>query len=113
MRLLEADESELLMNNENLSDAAMSNRAAAQDPILPSPHSAARAIVRGERLLTMRDVENKVGLKKTEIYERIKAGTFPAQLALGPNSVRWLESEIDLWIAELVACRLPPRAIKK
>lgn len=28
-----------------------------------------------------------------------KAGRFPRRMKLGPNSVGWLESEIDEWIA--------------
>ncbi len=51
-----------------------------------------------ERLLRRSDVEAKTGLKKTAIYSRIKAGTFPASVDIGPGVVRWREGEIDAWL---------------
>lgn len=54
-----------------------------------------------ERLLRMPQVENMVGLKKTVIYDSIKAGTFPKPIKLGSASV-WIESEIQAWIAKQV-----------
>jgi prophage regulatory protein len=55
-----------------------------------------------ERLLRLRDVKQKTGLGTSTIYRRIADSTFPAPRSLGPNTVRWLESEIDAWIR---ACR--------
>jgi prophage regulatory protein len=51
-----------------------------------------------ERLLRLRDVKQKTGLGTSTIYRRIADSTFPAPRSLGPNTVRWLESEIDAWI---------------
>lgn len=53
------------------------------------------------RLLRMPQVLDLVGLKKTVIYERIKAGTFPKPIKLGSASA-WPESDVDKWIAEQV-----------
>jgi prophage regulatory protein len=50
------------------------------------------------RILREPAVENKVGLKRSSIYEQMAAGTFPKPVQLGPKSVGWLESEIDQWI---------------
>ncbi|WP_256345655.1 AlpA family transcriptional regulator [Pseudomonas sp. PD9R] len=36
-------------------------------------------------------------LSASEIYRRIAAGTFPKQVALGPKSVVWIESEVLAW----------------
>lgn len=44
-------------------------------------------------------------LSTSEIYRRIAAGTFPAQVTLGPKSVAWIESEIVQWCDDLVARR--------
>lgn len=52
-----------------------------------------------DRLLRMPQVLDRVGLKKTVIYERIKAGTFPKPIKLGSASA-WLENEIESWIAQ-------------
>ena len=54
-----------------------------------------------ERLLRLRDVKEKTGLGSSTICRRMAAGTFPAPRRLGPNTVRWLQSEIDDWIKGL------------
>lgn len=50
------------------------------------------------RLLPLSEVMYRVGLRKTAIYERIARGEFPAPVTLGATS-RWVESEIEEWIA--------------
>ena len=59
-----------------------------------------------ERLLRLRDVKQKTGLGTSTIYRRIADGTFPIPRSLGPNTVRWLQSEIDTWIEALPPSRL-------
>jgi prophage regulatory protein len=54
-----------------------------------------------ERLLRLRDVKEKTGLGSSTIYRRMAAGAFPLPRSLGPNTVRWLQSEIDDWIKGL------------
>lgn len=49
------------------------------------------------RLLPLAEVENRVGLRKTAIYERIGREEFPKPVTLG-TTVRWVESEVDDWI---------------
>jgi prophage regulatory protein len=58
-----------------------------------------------ERLLRLRDVKEKTGLGSSTIYRRIADGTFPVPRSLGPNRVRWLQSEIDAWIRSLPSSR--------
>ncbi|PYV46288.1 MAG: AlpA family transcriptional regulator [Acidobacteria bacterium] len=43
-------------------------------------------------------VAGKVCLSKSEMYHRIKAGTFPRPVALGPRKVVFLESDVDAWM---------------
>src|SRR5690606_41099532 len=50
------------------------------------------------RLLPLAEVENRVGLRMTAIYDRIARGEFPRPVRLGPQTVRWVENEIDEWI---------------
>ncbi len=56
-----------------------------------------------ESLLRRTEVERRVGLKRSAIYERVAKGTFPAPVkdTDGP-AVWWLASEIDAWIAAKV-----------
>jgi len=55
------------------------------------------------RLLRLPDVQGTVGLRRSEIYRRIRSGTFPAPIRLGTNAVAWLQSDLDAWIAARVA----------
>jgi prophage regulatory protein len=57
-----------------------------------------------KRLIDLPEVTRKTGLKRTAIYERMASGHFPKPCKLGTAS-RWLESEIDQWIDQLVAER--------
>lgn len=54
-----------------------------------------------DRLMKLREVEAMAGLAKSSIYRRIAAGEFPRPVALGPNVVRWRESEISAWLCSL------------
>ena len=53
-------------------------------------------------ILRLGHVKLRTGLSRSTIYERIKAGEFPAQVSLGPRAVGWLESDIEAWIASRV-----------
>src|SRR5215472_15682260 len=52
-----------------------------------------RRIIRGPK------VESRVGKSRVSIWRDVKAGTFPAPVQLGPNSIGWYEDEIDAWLA--------------
>lgn len=55
--------------------------------------------VASDRLLRLRDVRDRVGLSTSEIYRRMKRGTFPKQYLIDSMS-RWSAQEIDRWIEE-------------
>ena len=55
------------------------------------------------RFIKRQAVEEITGLSCSEIYRRIAAGTFPAQVILGPKSVVWIESEVMDWCHARVA----------
>jgi prophage regulatory protein len=50
------------------------------------------------KVLRRPEVCKKTGLSYPTLYRYEKAGDFPARRQLGPNSVGWIESEIDEWI---------------
>jgi prophage regulatory protein len=54
-----------------------------------------------DRVLKLHEVEARVGLKKSAIYEQIDAGNFPKaiQLTTVGRASGWRESEINAWIA--------------
>ncbi len=49
-------------------------------------------------VLRLRTVMNRTGLSRSTIYLRIREGSFPRQIVLGPRSVGWLESDVTAWI---------------
>lgn len=57
------------------------------------------------RLIALTEVRARVGLSKTTIYDWIAAGEFPRQVQLGGTQVRWVEAEIDAWIAARIDAR--------
>ena len=54
-----------------------------------------------DRLLGRREVEGIVSLGRSAIYAKMERGEFPRPRQVGPNSVRWRESDIVAWIESL------------
>ncbi|WP_262382585.1 helix-turn-helix transcriptional regulator [Pseudomonas proteolytica] len=55
-----------------------------------------------DRFLRLAEVLHVTGLGRNTIYRRIRDGTFPRQIRLGPNSVAWRQSEINRWMLDLI-----------
>ncbi|WP_157874630.1 AlpA family phage regulatory protein [Paraburkholderia atlantica] len=57
--------------------------------------------VRRARNAIMRrdEVERETGLSHSTIYKRIKDGTFPAPLKIGPGSTGWRVTDIEAFLA--------------
>ena len=56
-------------------------------------------------ILRRNKVEVRTGLKRSTIYHLISQGIFPSPIKLGPRSGGRVESEVEYWLAERVACR--------
>jgi prophage regulatory protein len=54
------------------------------------------------RIHRLPEVKEQTGLSTATIYRRMRERKFPQQIVLGPNSVGWLESDIDNWIRERI-----------
>ena len=50
-----------------------------------------------------RTVDDLIRIPSLTIYLRMSEGAFPEPISLGTRSVRWIESEIDAWIARRIA----------
>jgi len=59
--------------------------------------------LRGTRLLRLPRVMDGTGMRRSSIYARIKAGTFPSPIPLGGRAVAWSETEINKWIEDRIA----------
>lgn len=55
------------------------------------------------RIIRRPEVESRVGLARSTIYELIKEGKFPAPVQLGARAVGWFESEIEAWLRDKAA----------
>ncbi len=53
------------------------------------------------RLLRLPEVIDRVGLRRSAIYQRMSEGRFPKSRSLGPKCAVWVEAEIDQWISEI------------
>jgi prophage regulatory protein len=56
-----------------------------------------------ERLIRFPEVMKRTSKSRAGIYAAINRGDFPKSVKLGPKSVAFIESEIDAWIADLMA----------
>tara|TARA_B100000929_G_scaffold288716_1_gene277794 strand:+ start:897 stop:1163 length:267 start_codon:yes stop_codon:yes gene_type:complete len=63
------------------------------DTLAPAPPPA--------RLLRLPEVIERVGLRRSAIYQRMSEGRFPKSRSLGPKCSVWVEAEIEQWIAEV------------
>lgn len=61
------------------------------------------AVANIDRLLRLNEVLHTTGLGKNTVYRRIREGTFPKQVRIGPNSVGWRQSDIAQWMSTLTA----------
>ena len=50
------------------------------------------------QMLRAPEVMTRTGLSRVTIWRRVRAGTFPAPVELGVNSVGWPASEITAWL---------------
>lgn len=55
------------------------------------------------RLLTLKDVRALTGYSANHVYRRMRLGTFPKAIRIGPNSVRWLQTSIEAWLEKQAA----------
>jgi prophage regulatory protein len=53
------------------------------------------------RLLRLPEVIDRVGLRRSAIYQRMSEGRFPKSRSLGPKCAVWVEAEIDAWIRSI------------
>lgn len=68
-----------------------------------SEQAPAPASEQPRRFIKLAEVRSLTTLSTSEIYRRIAAGTFPAQIMLGPKSAVWIESEVLAWCEARIA----------
>lgn len=56
-----------------------------------------------DTLMRFEAVSQAVGLRRSAVYARIRAGAFPAPVRLGARCVRWRASDINAFVASQVS----------
>jgi prophage regulatory protein len=51
------------------------------------------------RILRGREVAERTQLSRVQRWRLVRAGTFPAPVQLGRNSIGWFEEEVEAWLA--------------
>jgi prophage regulatory protein len=54
------------------------------------------------RLIRFPSVLNQVGLGRTSVYEKIKAGNFPKPIHIGARAVAFDSEAIDEWVEKTI-----------
>jgi prophage regulatory protein len=55
------------------------------------------------KILRLDSVMERTGLSRSSIYQKISEKKFPPQISLAANSVGWIESEVEAWIADRIS----------
>ena len=50
------------------------------------------------KILRIRNVTEATGLSRTTLWRLERRGDFPRRVRLGPNSIGWIETEVEEWI---------------
>jgi len=51
-------------------------------------------------ILRIKEVEQRIGFKRSYIYRLMKEGRFPQQVRIGLRAVGWSSHDVDQWIQE-------------
>ncbi len=60
------------------------------------------ALDKKERFIDFLEIKFRTGLSRSTVYEFMKVGKFPKPINIGTRTKKWLESDIDHWIAEQI-----------
>ena len=58
-----------------------------------------------QKLLRLPQVIERTSVRRSTIYEMMRAGTFPKPVKLNQRSNGWLEAEISEWLLSRIAKR--------
>ncbi|EKA7398680.1 AlpA family transcriptional regulator [Vibrio parahaemolyticus] len=58
------------------------------------------------RFLKLKEVMEKTALSRSAIYRKMSEDAFPKSVNLGDRAVAWVESDVDDWMAKVLASRL-------
>jgi prophage regulatory protein len=56
-------------------------------------------ITNGRNILREPQVKDRTKLSRVQRWRRVRQGSFPTPIQLGPNSIGWFEDEIEAWLS--------------
>jgi predicted DNA-binding transcriptional regulator AlpA len=94
-----------------------SDPKASTSPVARSPfqeHAASIKHPGGDLIHQWAGISAEVGKSRVQIWRDIRAGLFPAPIAVGPNRLAWFRAEVEEWKANCPRRRYtadpPPKA---
>jgi prophage regulatory protein len=54
------------------------------------------------RIIRRHELRQRINYSDVHVWRLEKLGKFPQRVKIGPNSVGWVESEIDSWIQKRI-----------
>lgn len=51
-----------------------------------------------QRIMRLPELQETVGLRRTAIYDAVKAGDFPKPVQLSKRAVGWRVEEVEAWL---------------
>ena len=51
-----------------------------------------------QRVIRIQELMQIISVSRTSIWRWVKSGDLPAPIAIGPNCVGWLSTEIHTWL---------------
>lgn len=64
--------------------------------------STGRGNISESRILRPNELAHKLGVSRVTLWRWERQGLLPAKAQIGPNTVGWLESEIDAWWSQKI-----------
>lgn len=58
-------------------------------------------------VLRLPKVREATGLSRSTLLRRVKEGTFPAPIKIGPRAVGWVQSQVLSWINDRIKASRP------
>jgi prophage regulatory protein len=59
------------------------------------------------RILRRPEIEARYGLKRSTLYDAVRAGSFPRPIQLGARATGWIEAEVEAWLSARIAASRP------
>jgi len=63
------------------------------------------------RVLRQTEVCERSGLARNTVWKKVRAGEFPAPIALGGGRIGWIEAEFESWLASRPRALWAPQAV--